>query len=230
MMPLARGKYVAFCEGDDMWNDTSKLSRQVHFMERHTDYIACVHNTFFYRCDKYCKKFPMFLYNEDTDMEFDDILKWNAFGYQYSSLLVKTEYFISPPFGYGEYPMAMYLSLNGKIRFLARNMSVYRFRSGKHATRANVFSHKAILAELEGTIAVLGKIRDYIKDENRKVLVDRKISTMLAGIESLRSMTDEEYNKSVKKQEILFDLKLFVRAYFRRIYQRIVYRRLNLNN
>lgn len=52
LIPKAKGKYIAICEGDDYWIDDCKLQTQYDYMENHPECSLCVHNAYMVDDDK----------------------------------------------------------------------------------------------------------------------------------------------------------------------------------
>jgi Glycosyltransferases involved in cell wall biogenesis len=136
MEPLIRGKYVAFCEGDDYWCDENKLQDQVDFLEKNPNYIACAHQTIVKNIKAGTEKTINFL-NHDQDITFKSQL-YQVFGkaHIHSNSLVyrrfildKKPKFVSETRSFGDYQLLMYISLLGNIRFINKIMSVYNLFS-----------------------------------------------------------------------------------------------------
>ena len=144
--PNARGKYVAFCEGDDYWTDPDKLRLQVDFLEAHPDYSGCVHNTMLHYCAGDREDEPLLDRSGDGDVRMENVIAGMSRSYHTSSLVAKTALLSDPPdfyavaaqYGFGDYPDALWLMLHGPVRYLDRVMSVYRINSGESAWSSGV--------------------------------------------------------------------------------------------
>lgn len=150
LYPRMTGRYLAICEGDDYWCDENKLQKQVDFLESHPEYSACVHNTNVLNCQTGSMS-PLNASREDKDLRFREVVNAGNAEFQLSSLLCRRELFLYPAeltgYGFGDYPLSVYLMLKGKIRYFKEIMSVYRFSSLGSWTSRNLMeaSHRRMV-------------------------------------------------------------------------------------
>ncbi len=50
-LPVAKGKYIAICEGDDYWTDANKLKIQHDYMEKNPECVVTHHNAFVFNSE-----------------------------------------------------------------------------------------------------------------------------------------------------------------------------------
>ena len=127
-----RGKYIAFCEGDDYWTDENKLQRQVDFLDNHQDYSMCFHSAM----KKYECKAKAWINCEDIeDRDYNPTEVFINWTIPTASILCRNkamEFYekLKNPQCIQNYDIFIVLScaMTGKLRGMHQQMSVYRIQ------------------------------------------------------------------------------------------------------
>lgn len=129
--PLIKGKYAATCEGDDFWIETTKLQKQVEFLENNPDYIMCFHKVKVVNTNK---EFTGRLLGLSTRCSKEISIKDMAKGgvVHISSQLIRSEVYKEPipawikHAKHGDYANALFFAAEGRIYYIDEVMSAYR--------------------------------------------------------------------------------------------------------
>lgn len=123
-------KYVAFCEGDDYWISSSKIQKQIDFMEEHPDYGMVYTNH-----KQYVQSDNLFIEGWAQLSSFDDMLIANKIGTltvcMRQSLCDAYQKKISDDakkrnWLMGDYPLWLFSFAESKVFYIDRVTGVYR--------------------------------------------------------------------------------------------------------
>lgn len=129
----AKSQYIALCEGDDYWTDPLKLQKQVDFLDKNLDFVACFHNAeIIYDDDSHPN---MFVNQPDQKVvtTVEDLIGEDEVWFMATSAVVFRNGIIKeyPKWFHesksGDIPRYILLGKNGgKFMYLNETMSVYR--------------------------------------------------------------------------------------------------------
>ena len=140
LFALARGQYIAICDGDDYWTCPDKLTKQLQCLEDNPHACGCFH-----RADDLAgsedKLTPGFWGPPREGLEFglDDLFRHGNFTAT-ASLMLRTKHVLNVPGTVNETPHGDFTFLLAALRygplvFLNESMSVYRRHvGGQHST------------------------------------------------------------------------------------------------
>ncbi len=214
LIPLAEGKYFAFCEGDDYWCDENKLQKQVDFLESHPDYTVCVHNTLYDYVRKGKKEiaFP----EEDKDLHLEDVVMVGSQSFHASASVIRADFYKKLPAfclmtGIVEdYPDAVYYTIDGKVRYMKEVMSVHQIGTNYSWTRTILPFHETRAAFFASIVAMLKAANEYSDYKYNDTF-----SEAIEFNEYCLMQSHQDYKNLVKNKKFYNKEKFIVRVIYR---------------
>lgn len=144
LLPKAKGKYIAFCEGDDFWTDSNKLQMQVEALEKNIRCSVCFNLVELTDIEGKGRGYVLPMKNRFAKgvISSAEYLAFVAFpgvfqcmSFQLSGCMVRRqclqEFYEEDPafrhaFDVGDLPLFLYMGLKGDAYYIDACMSCYR--------------------------------------------------------------------------------------------------------
>lgn len=221
LLPQAKGKYIALCEGDDCWISENKLQMQVDYMENHSNCTFCFTNAIVN--DLKNKKHKLFMkrfnkknFNEPLDF---DLAELNSLKFipTCTFLFPKKNYELFPE-SYNEYcfggdrKLSLFSTALGYAHYMPIITGQYNFGVENSAlTRKKSINEQ--LKILDSFINLSNNLDNFTnyKFNSSFIKYVEKIQINKLYIDFDNLIQQQEYEKIYKKMPMKLKVKLFIK-------------------
>jgi glycosyltransferase involved in cell wall biosynthesis len=133
LLERSQGEFLAICEGDDFWNDPSKLQKQVNYLEAHPECSFCFHDA--YRIDGDgidLPKYPGFPSERSVytrDLLVANFVPTPSLCHRNYPLKEFPQWLANGNLPMFDWPLLVYLSTKGYGHYIPEAMATYRVHS-----------------------------------------------------------------------------------------------------